>query len=384
MKIAQVNVIYGHGSTGRIVDTLHKQYLKLGHDSYVLYGRGPKPEDKRVKRTGFLWEAKLWRFIQLFSGNTLGGSPLSTLRLKRNIKRLKPDVVHVHLINGNMCNVISVLSWLKKKKYHVVFTHHAKFFFAGGCGINLCDKYAMGCGQCPLKRKEFGRFAPDRTASLFLRLKKIGFKDWSAKHSFVSPWLMSLAEKSPIIAGASMRPIFNPVDVDVFKPIEGEESPIDAPYVFFPSSMSGADTKGAHFINDLASRLETMGLRLVTTEGRSGATIHLNVVDVGRVKTPREMARLYRHAKATLILSLFESFSLPTIESILCGTPVVGFECGGPSTLKTGGMAEFVPYGDLDALTDALGRVKKETKDDLANIYSQESIAKEYLSFYKK
>ena len=383
MRIVQVNVIYGHGSTGRIVETLHQQYLKLGHDSYVLFGRGKKPDDKRVIRTGFLWEAKFWRLIQLFTGNTLNGSPLSTWNLKRHIKRLKPDVVHVQLINGNMCNVISFLKWLWKKKYKVVLTHHAKFLFAGGCGINLCDGYTHGCGKCPLKRKEFGRFCLDRSAKNYKRLASIGFPSWKeTRHTFVSPWLMSLAQKSKSIAGAKMTSIFNPVDTEVFQSDVTDSSPIDGEYLFFPSSMVGADTKGANFIDEIAKRIEPLGLNLVITENSRDAVRPNNVIDVGRINGPQEMARYYRHAKATLVLSLFETFSMPTIESILCGTPVVGFECGGPSSLDTGGMATFFPYGDLDALIAEIQNTKDAVASSLKDVYSPEAIASKYLETY--
>ena len=382
MKILQVNVVYGHGSTGRIVETLHQQYLALGHDSYVLYGRGKRVGDPQVKRVGFLWEAKLWRFIQLFTGNLLGGSPLSTWNLKRHIKKIHPDVVHVHLINGNMCNVFSLVRWLKKNHYHVVFTHHAKVLFAGGCGINLCQRYTEGCGNCLLKKHEFGPYAPDRSASIHRRLGTLWAEPNWAKHTFVSPWLMGEANKSPIFKREKGHVVYNPVNTDVFKPLENETPLIEGDYVFFPSSMAGALTKGSGYINEIAEKIKPLDLKLVHTEGRLDPNAPENVIDFGRVVSPKDMANLYRHARATLLLSQFETFSMPTIESILCGTPVIGFEAGGPSSIETGGMAKFVPYGDVDALVKALPSVIK-CEPLIQRTYSLKAIAEQYLGLYK-
>lgn len=378
MKVVQVNVIYGHGSTGRIVETLHKQYLKLGHDSYVLYGRGPKPEDKRVKRTGFLWEAKLWRFIQLFSGNSLGGSPLSTWRLKRNIKKLNPDVVHLHCINGNMCNVYSLLKWLKKGGYKTVLTHHGSFMYTGGCGLCLCDGNKGRCFSCPHREAFLSTSSFKKTAKNYQRMAKIGLGEPWIQHAFVSRWSLEQAQLSDFMSRENSTVVFNSVDTEVFKP-EGERFDPGKPYVFFPFSEQSVGVKGGQYVTEIALKLKGLGYLLVTTGGDGD-----NVIGKGHISDPVEMASLYRGAEATILLSHVESFSMPVVESILCGTPVVGFECGGPSTLKTGGMAEFVPYGDLGALIDTLGRVKKETKDDLTGIYSPVTIAKEYLSLYEK
>lgn len=46
MKVLQINCVYGKGSTGYIVQSLHKEYLKRGAESVVLYGRGEKPTKK--------------------------------------------------------------------------------------------------------------------------------------------------------------------------------------------------------------------------------------------------------------------------------------------------------------------------------------------------
>ncbi len=353
MRILQVNVIYGHGSTGKIVQTLHEEYLRQGHDSHVFFGRGPKSHDYRVVRTGFLWEAKLWRFIQLFTGNFLADSPLSTWNLKRHIKKLNPEVVHLHLINGNMCNVFSLLKWLKKYKYKTVLTHHAKLMFTGGCGINLCDKYQTGCGKCPHKKEVFG-FSPDRSKHINKKLAALDMDGSWIKNTYVSPWLMSLAEKSPILAKACNRVVFNPVDTNVFNPISVMGPLHGKPYVFFPTSVH-SEVKGWRWVNPVGQKLKDLGLDLLVTGSGHELFESENVVDIGHISDQSVMAEYYRQARVTLVLSQFESFSMPVIESLSCGTPVCGFKAGGPETICPPEYARFfVDQGDTEKLIDAI------------------------------
>ena len=39
MKVIQINSVYGYGSTGKIVKSIHQNNLENGIDSYVIYGR---------------------------------------------------------------------------------------------------------------------------------------------------------------------------------------------------------------------------------------------------------------------------------------------------------------------------------------------------------
>ncbi len=380
MRILQVNVIYGRGSTGKIVQTLHEEYLRQGHDSHVFFGRGPKNHDKHVVRMGFLWEAKLWRFIQLFTGNFLAGSPLSTMNLKRHIKKLKPDVVHLHCINGNMCNVFSLLRWLKAKGYKTVLTHHAKFMFTGGCGINLCNSYQTGCGNCPHKKEVFG-FAPDRSAHINKKLASLGMGESRIKHTYVSPWLMSLAEKSPILANANNSVVLNPVDTSIFNPASIMGPLHNKPYVFFPTSVR-SEVKGWQWVEPIGERLNGLGIDLLVTGSGKEAFKSPNIFDVGHIADQPLMAEYFRQAKATLVLSQFESFSMPTAESLCCGTPVCGFNAEGPESIATGCDAQFFPQGDLADLVGTIEQINSRVDTDASCRFFCTTIAAQFLSVY--
>jgi glycosyltransferase involved in cell wall biosynthesis len=80
-------------------------------------------------------------------------------------------------------------------------------------------------------------------------------------------------------------------------------------------------------------------------------------------------------------------------ESLACGTPVVGFDSGAPKEVAPDGYGIFVPYGDLNALYDALKGVKDNSielnssldcEDFAKNRYSVEDMSHQYEEIYKK
>lgn len=67
-----------------------------------------------------------------------------------------------------------------------------------------------------------------------------------------------------------------------------------------------------------------------------------------------ELARAYAGAEVVVVPSRYEGFSLPALEAMACGTPVVASRAGAlPEVL--GEVGVLVPPGDPAALADALG-----------------------------
>ncbi|MCR5348861.1 MAG: glycosyltransferase [Bacilli bacterium] len=384
MRVVQINIVYGKGSTGRIVETLHHRYLESGIDSHVLFGRGPKGHDPLVRRTGFLLESKAWRFFERFTGDPYQGVPFGTANLKRHIRKLRPDLVHIHCINGNMCSVYSLLKWLKKNEYKTVITHHATFMFTGGCPLKKCDGNKTGCVSCPHASEFLPKGTPNKTARIFERWEDCGMG--KAHHVFVSPWLRQMAEGSSFLRTADSHVIYNPMNLQVFHEPIHSDGPVGKPYVFFPSSLAGSKEKGSQWIEPLAALLTEKGICLVVTEGASSHRD--NVIDVGPIVSPETMASYYGHAIATVLLSEVESFSMPVVESLCCGTPVVGFECGGPESLDTFGGAFLFPYGSIEKVAGKIVELQKNPLqipyEKVHETYDADHVAKEYMALYEK
>jgi glycosyltransferase involved in cell wall biosynthesis len=80
-----------------------------------------------------------------------------------------------------------------------------------------------------------------------------------------------------------------------------------------------------------------------------------------------ELAALYAQAQVAVVPSLYEGFSLPAIEAMACGVPLVATTGGAiPEVVgRSGVTALLVPPGDAEALAAAVRRVLDDP--DLAN-----------------
>lgn len=88
-----------------------------------------------------------------------------------------------------------------------------------------------------------------------------------------------------------------------------------------------------------------------------------------RGSVPQEdLADYYRAATVTVVPSRYESFGLVPMESLACGTPVIGSMVGGlPTVVHDGVNGLLVPWRTPRAFADAIGRILDDeaTRDAL-------------------
>ena len=374
MKVLQINCVYNQGSTGKITADLHKALLEQGVESIVCYGRGQKVDEPYVHKTCGELYAKLNNLWSRITGVMYGGCFFSTNRLIGIIKKEKPDVVHLQCINGYFVNIYRLVTWLKKQGIRTVLTLHAEFMHTANCGYALdCEKWKTGCGECPRLKRETKSWFVDGTARSFRKMKRAfdGFDDLVV--ASVSPWLMERAKQSPILAGKKHCVIQNGLDTAVFYPREAaglkEQYGLGDKQILFHATAAFNDDpahiKGGHYILRLAEQLKDEPIQIVVAAGEADPTMTLpsNVTLLGRVADQERLAEWYSVADATVITSSRETFSMICAESLCCGTPMVGFEAGGPESISLPAYSTFVNYGDVAGLCAAVRRMLAKQKD---------------------
>ena len=205
MKILTVNCVYREGSTGKIVNDIKNGLVADGHEVITCYGRGDSTDDVGVYKTAGELYSKMNNLSSRSTGVMYGGCRLSTARLISVIKKEKPDVVHLHCINGHFVNIYKLVSWLRDKGIPTVLTLHAEFMHTGGCAHALeCDKWTKdpGCGSCHRRKTATKSLLFDGTRRMWKKMRRAfeGFDDGLCVVS-VSPWLAERASRSPILAG---------------------------------------------------------------------------------------------------------------------------------------------------------------------------------------
>ena len=399
MKVLQINCVYGKGSTGKITQDIHRELQKRGIDSLVCYGRGKTVREQGVyKICGELY-AKCNNLLSRFTGLMYGGCFFSTNRLIQMIRKEKPDVVHLQCLNGYFVNIYRLVTWLKKRGMKTVLTLHAEFMYTGNCGYALdCDRWMNGCGYCPRLRRETKSLFLDGTARSFGKMQR-AFAEFDENLTVVSvsPWLKERAERSPMLKGKHHCVLFNGVDTEIFHPYDTEDlrkkhGLTNEKILFHATSFFSDDPehiKGGYYILRLAEILSNQNVKIIVAgDHEAGLQIPENMIFLGSIQDQKELARYYSMADVTVLTSKKETFSMITAESLCCGTPVAGFEAGGPEQIALPEFSGFVQWGDiwkLSAEVKTLLEVKKSdiiTAECSARVYSKNTMAEGYMALY--
>lgn len=400
MKILQLNCVYRKGSTGKIVYDVHAELQRQGIESVVCYGRGEVVTEPHVYKVCPEWYSKLNNLWSRITGVMYGGLMLSTHRLIKIIEREKPDVVHLHCINGYFVNIYQIVSYLNHHHIKTVLSLHAEFIHTANCGHAFdCERWKIGCGHCPRLRQETKSFFIDGTHRSWMLMKR-AFEGFGRNLivTSVSPWLESRAKQSPILSDFKHIPVLNGLDTKVFHQydkVAGRKAfnlPTDKKIVFHATPLFNTDKgyiKGGWYVCEVARLMPNV---LFVVAGRHAENIEVpqNVKLLGQVGSQAYLAQLYSMADATLLTSRRETFSMVTAESLSCGTPVVGFKAGGPEQIALQDYSQFVTYGDAEACTDALRSFLSKEWDcnaieyEAHAKYSREVMTHAYLNVYKK
>ena len=381
MKILQVNCVYGKGSTGKIVQSLHQGLLEKGVDSVVYYGRGEVSNDPGAHKICGEKESNVYQIFTRLNGQIYSGCYLSTKKLIRAIQNEKPDIVHLQCINGFFTNIYKLVEWLKENHYKTVLTLHAEFMYTGTCGHSIdCEKWKTGCGDCPILQKEVHSIV-DGTHKSWMKMKNAfdGFAE-NLKVISVSPWLMERAKSSPILGKFDHDTIFNGLNTDIFKRYETDIKSslgIAGKMVFFAAPTFSVDKdhfKGGYFILQLAKKLPEISF-VVAGNYDKALNLPKNIYPLGHVNDQAVLAQWYSCADVTVLTSKRETFSLVVAESLACGTPVVGFKAGAPEMIAIPEFSSFVNYGDQQAL-------EIELREWLNTLIDRDMVAKKAESTY--
>lgn len=401
MKILQINVRYNYGSTGKITADIHRYLVRNGHESVVLYGRKDKSEDKNVRRMCSEAYAKLNNLRSRIDGLVYGGCYFSTKKIIAEIKKEKPDVVHIQCINGYFVNIYSLVEWLKNSNIKTVLTLHAEFMYTANCSHSFdCNRWQQGCGSCPDIKRATKSIFKDSTALSFEKMKNAfdGFGENLVVVS-VSEWLKERAQQSPVLKDKNHTVIYNGVDTDIFycRDTDDTEKILkkDKEKIIFHATAMFSDkdghNKGGKYIIELAERFKGKNVKILVA-GKTDIASDLpdNIVLLGEIKERKTLAQYYSAADVSVITSKKETFSMICAESLCCGTPVVGFKAGAPEQISLKDYSQFVEYGDIEALENAVNHWlktetdKTEVEKKAKEVYSEECMISQYCKVYQE
>lgn len=401
MKVLQINIYYKEGSTGKIVDDIHRRLLRDGHDSYVAFGKG---ENWQLKAPDYLYRTTSKRLNRFYGrlGRLMGlrfeVAWWETYKLLKHIDRIKPDIVHLHCMNDSYVNPYMLLSHLGKRNYPVLVTHHADITISANCDYSFeCNKWKTGCGHCETVFTERRSYFFDNTNLSWKKMRRAFSKIRKLYASGVSDWMTGRVRQSPFFKDKECITIKNGLDTDVFTYHPNtqtlrEKLEIDANrrIILHATPSFTSPIKGGKYVVELARRMPEVAFVIVGIAKKDSSDLPSNIISIEHTNSKSEMAELYSLADLTLLTSFRESFSMVTAESLCCGTPVVGFKAGAPETIAIPEYSEFVDFGDVGLLKAAVERMMSRSIDKKAvskqgtETYSAETMYASYLEYYKR
>lgn len=192
------------------------------------------------------------------------------------------------------------------------------------------------------------------------------------------------------------------VDTDLFAPAAATR----IPGRIIAISSADRPLKGIGNLLQAVARLRSghdLDVQLVARLEPNGPTEKLiaelgvsDIVHVSSGVSDSELAALFASAEVACIPSLYEGFSLPAVEAMASGTPVVASRAGAlPEVLGPDGeCADLVTPGDVDGLTRALGRLLDSPerrhwmgtagRRRALDVFSWESVAAQTVRVYRQ
>jgi glycosyltransferase involved in cell wall biosynthesis len=349
------------GGQGVYTRHLAKALVDLGHHVEVLGGQPYPILDERVPlvelpsldiyndhfpmRMPGLWELKHWTDLLEVTAFSFGTFPEPLAFSMRAWDHLRHRQDDFDIVQDNQCLGYGLLLIERQLGLPILGTIHHP--------ITVDRRLEMEAAESWYKRLTLRRWYAfvDMQTQVARRLERIitvsenSFKDIVTDHQ-VDPDRMAVVPVG--------------VDIDLFKPLPEVEV---VPGRLVTTASADVAMKGLKFLLEAVAKLRTErdDVHLVVIGkrkpgGASDATIKRlgleDHVEFVTGVTERRIIELYSEAEMAVVPSLYEGFSLPAIEAMACGTPLVGTTGGAvPEVIgKDGDTAMVVPPGDSEAL----------------------------------
>ena len=97
-------------------------------------------------------ESTLHKKMGYYTGKSGTYSKRATMEMVAKLKKIQPDIVHLHNLHESYINYEILFKYLKDNNIKVVWTLHDCWAFTGHCPhfiVTGCDKWKRKCCNCP-------------------------------------------------------------------------------------------------------------------------------------------------------------------------------------------------------------------------------------------
>lgn len=323
---------------------------------------------------------------------------LDSVSLLRAIRSIDFDILHLHFVANRFLD----LRELTKINKPIVWTLHDSWAFTGICHFFYdCKRYEECCGCCPMLHSD----NPKDYTNQIWKIKIEIYKNCDFHIVTPSNWLRNCASKSTLLSAFPISVIPNGINTQLYKPLSVSEAReslglnADKFYLLFGAVNATSDSnKGFDLLLAALKQLEQTNYKQIEllVFGANQPSSELNfgfpTTYLGIIRDENKLIQIYNSVDLVIVPSRSENFSNTILESLSCGTPVVGFDIGGNSDLinhkQNGYLANPFDANDLaNGIAWCLennidGVLSLNTRKKVEETYSIEKVKKKYMELY--
>lgn len=257
------------------------------------------------------------------------------------------DIINLHWVAG----FLDYESFFRKNTKPVVWTLHDMNPFTGG--EHYTETFlGMDALGYPIPRLLSAKEKQTFKQNLLIKKQVI---DAINDLTIVSPskWLAEEAEKSPVFKFKKICCIPYGINSNIFKTRDKNYSravlniPKNKKVILFVADSISNHRKGYVFLKKAFEMLQSNNVVLCAI-GSKKSTLDTtsNHIELGTIQDARLMSIAYSAADVFVIPSLMDNLPNTVLESLMCGTPVIGF--------PVGGIVDMIQPGENGLLTNEI------------------------------
>ncbi len=317
----------------------------------------------------------------------------------------KSDILHLHWINFGFLSLDAIQKLIETQK-PIVWTLHDMWLFTGGCHYSRdCTHYQQSCGNC----SEFLKSpSPTDLSNQVWQSKKKLLHNANISIVACSHWLAEKAQTSTLLAGKKIVSIPNPIDTSLFKPTEKRiaqqhfQLDTNKRYILFAAAKISDVRKGFAYFKealDILTKEYSVDNKVVEliifgqTQASDFENLPFKVNALGKLSDLTTIALAYSAASVFVISSLEDNLPNTIMESLACGTPVVGFETGGiPEMIEHQQNGYLATFKSADELAKGIfwtlyqadyEALCENARKKVLSTYAEAVVAQQYQALYE-
>lgn len=398
MKILLISTNYG-GGAAICARRQHKALLAKGFDSSLLVlDKVTSPDEKKIYSIQEIISQKhstlyftflkflnrlLNKLPTILNKKAYINGPSSIFRIDKLDIYKTADIIHFHWVP----KIISYKHVFSDKKKIFFWTQHDMNAFTGG------NHYTTDLDYSPYKKM----------LQRNIEKKKKYLKGVNLTVIPTSAWLGKLAKNSEVFKDFEVKVIPSCIDTNIFKPIDQKQARKDLnlelkdkKYILFVAENPDDKRKGMNVLLEALGKLKNKSKICVLVIGKKMEEKQLGfeIKHLGFKRKSADVVNCYNAADFFVIPSAEDNLPNTVIESLACGTPVIGFNIGGIPDIvennKSGLLSEindeqaFIKNIELFVDLDNYDSYSKNGRATIEAKFSEETVVVQLVDLYQK